>query len=453
MKKILKTLIDYSLFEKYDKDYFINNKILPLFENDISIKMAVCKNSKLETIKNNFNKVISFLEIDELELLFMISHIDQKTLLYSMALKAISQNSFEKYVDKFLQELLSFSINLRASDIHIEQYKDVILFKFRIDGRLKTFFAFCSEFFKLNSSYIKLISTLDMTQIRLPQDGRFALNIEDKKYDFRVSTMPTLEAESIVLRILDNKNINKNLQTLGISSNLFEILTQALKLTQGLILISGPTGSGKTTTLYSILQELNCEEKKIITVEDPIEYKIDSICQIPINNKIGLSFELVLRNILRQDPDIIFIGEIRDKFSLDIALQASLTGHLVIASIHANNAVETILRLIDLQADPFLISSTLKLVMAQRLVLNYCTFCNSQGCQKCNYTKYYDRTIIAEILKIDEMISSMIFKKSDINELKDYLEKINFKTIIDDGKQKVEQKQTSLEEVYKVASF
>ena len=453
MKNILKTLIDYSLFEKYDKDYFINNKILPLFENDISIKMAVCKNSKLETIKNDFNKVISFLEIDELELLFMISHIDQKTLLYSMALKAISQNSFEKYVDKFLQELLSFSINLRASDIHIEQYKDVILFKFRIDGRLKTFFAFCSEFFKLISSYIKLISTLDMTQIRLPQDGRFALNIEDKKYDFRVSTMPTLEAESIVLRILDNKNINKNLQTLGISSNLFEILTQALKLTQGLILISGPTGSGKTTTLYSILQELNCEEKKIITVEDPIEYKIDSICQIPINNKIGLSFELVLRNILRQDPDIIFIGEIRDKFSLDIALQASLTGHLVIASIHANNAVETILRLIDLQADPFLISSTLKLVMAQRLVLNYCTFCNSQGCQKCNYTKYYDRTIIAEILKIDEMISSMIFKKSDINELKDYLEKINFKTIIDDGKQKVEQKQTSLEEVYKVASF
>ena len=453
MNTILKTLIDYSLFEKYDKDYFINNKILPLFENDISIKMAVCKNSKLETIKNDFNKVISFLEIDELELLFMISHIDQKTLLYSIALKAISQNSFEKYIDKFLQELLSFSINLRASDIHIEQYKDVILFKFRIDGRLKTFFAFCSEFFKLISSYIKLISTLDMTQIRLPQDGRFALNIEDKKYDFRVSTMPTLEAESIVLRILDNKNIDKNLQTLGISSNLLEILNQTLKLTQGLILISGPTGSGKTTTLYSILQELNCEEKKIITVEDPIEYKIDSICQIPINNKIGLSFELVLRNILRQDPDIIFIGEIRDKFSLDIALQASLTGHLVIASIHANNAVETILRLIDLQADPFLISSTLKLVMAQRLVLNYCTFCNSQGCQKCNYSKYYDRTIIAEILKIDEIISSMIFKKSDINELKDYLEKINFKTIIDDGKQKVEQKQTSLEEVYKVASF
>ena len=450
---ILKTLIDYSLFEKYDKEYFINKKIVPIYENDISIKFAVCKNSNLNTIKDDFSKLISFVEIEELELSFILNYIDKKILLYSLALKAILENSFEKNIDKFLNELLLFSIKLRASDIHIEQFKDLILFKFRIDGRLKTFFAFKSEFFKFISSFIKLNSNLDMTQVRLPLDGRFSLNIENKKYDFRVSTMPTLEAESIVLRILDNKNINKNLQTLGLSKDLLEILTQTLKLTQGLILISGPTGSGKTTTLYSILQELNCEEKKIITVEDPIEYKIDSICQIPINNKIGLSFELVLKNILRQDPDIIFIGEIRDKFSLDIALQASLTGHLVIASIHSNSAVETITRLIDLQADPFLISTTLKLVMAQRLVLNYCKFCGAMGCEKCNYTKYYDRTIIAEILKIDEKISSMIFKKADINEFKKYLLEIDFKTILDDGKQKVEQKQTSIEEVYKVATF
>ena len=450
---ILKTLIDYSLFEKYDKEYFINNKIVPIYENDISIKFAVCKNSNLNTIKDDFSKLISFVEIEELELSFILNYIDKKILLYSLALKAILENSFEKNIDKFLNELLLFSIKLRASDIHIEQFKDLILFKFRIDGRLKTFFAFKSEFFKFISSFIKLNSNLDMTQVRLPLDGRFSLNIENKKYDFRVSTMPTLEAESIVLRILDNKNINKNLQTLGLSKDLLKILTQTLKLTQGLILISGPTGSGKTTTLYSILQELNCEEKKIITVEDPIEYKIDSICQIPINSKIGLSFELVLKNILRQDPDIIFIGEIRDKFSLDIALQASLTGHLVIASIHSNSAVETITRLIDLQADPFLISTTLKLVMAQRLVLNYCKFCGAIGCEKCNYTKYYDRTIIAEILKIDEKISSMIFKKADINEFKKYLLEIDFKTILDDGKQKVEQKQTSIEEVYKVATF
>ncbi len=450
---ILKTLIDYSLFEKYDKDYFINNKIVPIYENDITIKFAVCKSSNLHTVKDDFFKLISFVEIEELELSFVLNHLDKKILLYTLASKAILENSFEKNIDKFLNELLFFSIKLRTSDIHIEQFKDLILFKFRIDGKLKTFFAFKSEFFKFISSFIKLNSNLDMTQVRLPLDGRFSLNIENKKYDFRVSTMPTLEAESIVLRILDDKNINKNLQTLGLSKDLLEILTQTLKLTQGLILISGPTGSGKTTTLYSILQELNSEEKKIMTVEDPIEYKIDSICQIPINNKIGLSFELVLKNILRQDPDIIFIGEIRDKFSLDIALQASLTGHLVIASIHANSAVETISRLIDLQADPFLISTTLKLIMAQRLVLNYCRFCRAIGCPKCNYTKYYDRTTIAEVLKIDEKISSMIFKKVDINEFKKYLLDINFKTILDDGKQKVEQKQTSMEEVYKVATF
>ena len=449
----LKILIDYSLFEKYDKEYFINNKIVPIYENNISIKFAVCKSSNLNTIKDDFSKLISFAEIEELELSFILIHIDKKILLYNLASKAILENSFEKNIDKFLNELLLFSIKLRTSDIHIEQFKDLILFKFRIDGKLKTFFAFKSEFFKFISSFIKLNSNLDMTQIRLPLDGRFSLNIENKKYDFRVSTMPTLEAESIVLRILDDKNINKNLQTLGLSKNLLEILTQTLKLTQGLILISGPTGSGKTTTLYSILQELNCEEKKIITVEDPIEYKIDSICQIPINSKIGLSFELVLKNILRQDPDIIFIGEIRDKFSLDIALQASLTGHLVIASIHSNSAVETISRLIDLQADPFLISTTLKLIMAQRLVLNYCRFCGSIGCKRCNYTKYYDRTTIAEVLKIDEKISSMIFKKADINEFKKYLLDINFKTILDDGKQKVAQNQTSIEEVYKVATF
>ncbi|MDY3201424.1 MAG: GspE/PulE family protein, partial [Arcobacter sp.] len=284
-------------------------------------------------------------------------------------------------------------------------------------------------------------------------DGRFSLTIENKKYDFRVSTMPTLEAESIVLRILDNKNINKNLLTLGLSINLLDVLKESLKLTQGLILISGPTGSGKTTTLYSILKELNSEEKKIITVEDPIEYKIDSICQIPINSKIGLSFEVVLKNILRQDPDIIFIGEIRDKFSLNIALQASLTGHLVIASIHANSTIETISRLIDLEADPFLISTTLKLIMAQRLVLNYCKFCGSVGCIKCNFTKFYDRSCIAEILKVDENISSLIFKKASISEFKEYLKTVNFKTLLDDGKSKVSQNLTSLEEVYKVVTL
>ena len=453
MKNILKTFIDYSLFEKYDKEYFIKNKIVPIYEDNIYLKFAVCKKSNLNTIKNDFSKLITFEEIDELELLFILSNIEKKISLFNLASKSIFQNSFEKYINSFLDELLFFAINLRSSDIHIEIYLDLILFKFRVDGRLKTFFCFDSKFFNHISSYIKLISNLDITQVRIPLDGRFSLKLNEKKYDFRVSTMPTINAESIVLRILDNKNINKNLQTLGLSNDLLEILKKSLFLTQGLILISGPTGSGKTTTLYSILKEINSEDKKIITVEDPVEYKIDSICQVAINNKIGLSFEVVLKNILRQDPDVIFIGEIRDKFSLDIALQASLTGHLVIASIHANNAIETISRLIDLQADPFLISSTLKLVMAQRLVLNYCKYCEAKGCVKCNFTKYYDRSCIAEVLKIDEQMSSFIFKKTEMNEMKNYLRTINFKTMLDDGKQKVDLKITSLDEIYKVISY
>jgi general secretion pathway protein E len=453
MKSILKNLIDYSLFERYDTEYFIKNKIVPLFEDNIYLKVAVCKSSNLNSIKNDFVKLISYEEVDELELLFILSNLDRKISLFTLCTKSIFQNSFEKYVNQFLDELLLFSIEVRASDIHIEKYKELVVFKFRVDGKLKTFFTFQEEFFRLISSYIKLISNLDMTMTRLPLDGRFSLTIENKKYDFRVSTMPTLEAESIVLRILDNKNINKNLLTLGLSINLLDVLKESLKLTQGLILISGPTGSGKTTTLYSILKELNSEEKKIITVEDPIEYKIDSICQIPINSKIGLSFEVVLKNILRQDPDIIFIGEIRDKFSLNIALQASLTGHLVIASIHANSTIETISRLIDLEADPFLISTTLKLIMAQRLVLNYCKFCGSVGCIKCNFTKFYDRSCIAEILKVDENISSLIFKKASISEFKEYLKTVNFKTLLDDGKSKVSQNLTSLEEVYKVVTL
>jgi len=252
---------------------------------------------------------------------------------------------------------------------------------------------------------------------------------------------------------LDNKNIDKNLQTLGLSEDIYSKLFDILKLTQGLILISGPTGSGKTTTLYSILKELNSDEKKIITIEDPIEYQIDSINQVPINNKIGLSFEVVLKNILRQDPDIIFIGEIRDKFSLDIALQASLTGHLVLASIHSSNCLETITRLIDLKADPFLISTTLKAIIAQRLVLMYCKECMAKGCKKCNFTKFYDRSCITEILKVDEKISSLIFQKASLNEFKEYLKTINFKTMFDDGKEKVHKNLTNIEEVYKVVNF
>lgn len=446
--------IDYNLFILYGKEYFLENKIVPIRQNDISLELLVCKDSVLTNINNDFNKVLKFKEVEDNELLFMLSFIDIKINLFELSSKAISKiNNNDTFIETFLESLINFSILTRASDIHIERTGDLVLFRFRVDGKLKTFFTFDIELLNIISSHLKLISNLDITQTRLPQDSRFSINVNNDTYDFRISTMPTIDSESIVIRILDKKNINKSIEDLGLSSDVFSVLKKALKLTQGLILITGPTGAGKTTTLYSILQELNSDEKKIITVEDPIEYKIDSISQIAVNTKVGLSFEVILRNILRQDPDIIFIGEIRDKFSLDIALQASLTGHLVLASIHSNNAVETISRLMDLNADPFLISSTLKLILAQRLVLNYCKYCDAKGCDKCNYTKYYDRSCIAEVLNIDENISSMIFKKEDINKIKKYLKSIEFKTMIDDGKRKVSLNITSLEEVYKVINY
>ncbi len=452
MQNILKSLINYSLFDKYDKDYFIKNRIVPVYEDNISLKLAVCKSSNLENIKNDFTKILNFIEASEADILFLLSNIELKIELFYI-LEKLNINNKDSYIKEFLEKMLIFAIEKRASDIHIERFENRALFKFRVDGRLKIFFVLDFIFFTQISSYLKLLSNLDITQTRLPMDGRFSLDIKDKKYDFRFSSMPTIEAESLVLRVLDTKNIDKNLKTLGLSKNIYESLLENLQLSSGLVLISGPTGSGKTTTLYSILKELNSEDKKIITIEDPVEYKISSINQIPVNNKIGLSFELALKNILRQDPDIIFIGEIRDKFSLDIALQASLTGHLVLASIHASSSLETITRLLDLKADPFLIASSLKLVMAQRLVLNYCKACSFIGCEICNYTKFYERSCISEILKVDDEISSLIVRKSSKQEFEIYLKSINFKTLKDDGIQKVEDKITSLEEVLKVVNI
>jgi len=451
MKNLNNYHIDYSLFEKYDKEYFIINLILPIFEDDICIQFCVCKDSNLLHINEKFSKLVKFKECDSNELLFTLSFIDTKIKLFNLSKKAISLNNIdEKHISKFFDELLKYAIENRASDIHIESYKNQVVFRFRVDGKLKTFFSVNLEFFKLISSYIKLTSNLDITLIRLPQDSRFSKTIDDKTYDFRVSCIPTVKSESIVIRVLDKKNINKSLDNLGLSFDVLTKIKNSMNLTQGLVLVTGPTGSGKTTTLYSMLKHLDTNEKKIITVEDPVEYKIDSLCQVAVNTKVGLSFEMILKNILRQDPDIIFIGEIRDEFSLSIALQASLTGHLVIASIHANNSVDTISRLFDLKADPFLISSTLKLVLSQRLALAYCKYCNLKGCEKCNYTKYYERLCIAEALEIDEKLSSMIFRRTDLNEIKSYLKTIKFKSMLDDGLQKVQDNLSSKEEIYKV---
>lgn len=449
---ITENIIDYNFVDSFDIENLRKFLVIPIKTSSIYFMCFVCKESDISMVYKN--SLVKSFKLSKDEILFFLSDIKNRICLFNYVLKSKeSEDIKHTYIEEFFKILIKKSVELRASDIHIETLEKSMSIRLRIDGNLKIFYIFEKEFFPKLSSYIKLLSSLDMTQSRLPQDGRFTNKIDDKKnYDFRVSTMPTVYGESIVIRILDNINVKKNIKELGFSKHVYLELENILRLRDGLVLVSGPTGSGKSTTLYSILSEFDFENKKIITIEDPVEYKISQIQQIPINDKIGLGFDTVLKNILRQDPDIILIGEIRDKFSLDIALQASLTGHLVFASIHANNSLETLSRLVDLKADSYLLSTTLKYVISQRLVLNICKFCNIKGCEECSFTGFLNRSSLCEVLKIDKSISSMIFQKKEHQEINKYLNSKDFISILNDGKKRVEEGFTTIEEVYKVVN-
>ncbi|WP_321311910.1 GspE/PulE family protein [Halarcobacter sp.] len=439
-------IIDYSFLNNYDINTLKENLIIPLKKEGIYFDCLYCDKSNLEFLKDT--SIIRKKLILKEDILFFLSDIETRKKLFSLSLNSISkENSKSDSIKDFLIILLKSAIESRSSDIHIESLEKTTNIRFRIDGNLKIFYTFHKSFLRVISSYIKMVSKLDITQNRLPLDGSFSMNFENKKIDFRVSTMPTIYGESIVIRVLNNTSMAKDIKNLGFSEYIYKKIKESLCLTSGLILVAGPTGSGKSTTLYSILNELNQENKKIITVEDPVEYKIKYIQQVEINEPLGIDFKTILRNILRQDPDIILIGEIRDKTSLDLALQASLTGHLVFASIHANDTLETITRLKDLEANEYLLCSSLKYIYSQRLVLKVCKECNKKGCSKCNYTGFYGRCTIAEILKVEKEIFSYILDNKNIE---NYLEKIDFKSMIKDGEDKVKENITTLDEVYKV---
>ncbi|AXH10371.1 transformation system protein [Malaciobacter halophilus] len=455
MKDIKEYVINYDFIKRFDIEALKKSLILPLYEDEIYSYCAVCKSSDIKFAKSCFFNLPSFINIKQDEILFYLSDLEKRYKLYNLyksSLQSSEQNN-KNFIEEFFYTLLKFSIEKRASDIHIETDEKLLIFRFRIDGRLKHIISFSIDFFKIISSYIKLRAKLDITQYRKALDGRIHEKIDEISYDFRVSFMPTISGESIVLRILDNKTVKKDLNLLEFSKPIYEGLKSISSLTQGLVLVCGPTGSGKTTTLYSILKSFDISSKKIITVEDPVEYKLSGITQINVNDKLDVSFSSVLKNILRQDPDIIFIGEIRDKLSLQIAIQASLTGHLVLSTIHSNSALNSISRLLDLNSQSFLLSSTLKSIFYQRLVLRVCPYCAFKGCEKCNYTKYLGRTAICEHLRIDDKLSSLIAKNSSLDEYKSYLKKIDYEDIYSDAKIKVKKALTTLDEVYKVLGF
>ena len=462
MSKLFTYNIDYSLSLNLEKDFLSKHSIVPIEQKGLSILVATSNTTQnLDDLITLFNKPVKLIYVSQKDINSELQYLEFKQTLYKLGIKAINivdTKNENSYIVNFIEKLFSFSIVHNASDIHFESVDNSIVIRLRIDGELNQIFRFKKELFPLISSIIKYFGNLDISQKRIPLNGRFSKYIDESLYDMRISTMPTIYGESIVLRILDNGNIKKDLDSIGLEDNTLELIKKTLQFSQGLVLVTGPTGSGKTTSLYSMIHSLNTNNKKIITIEDPVEYRLDGVMQVNIHNEINLNYQVVLKNILRQDPDILLIGEIRDTESLQIAIQASLTGHLVIATLHTNSALETITRLLDLKAEPYLISSTLKMVLSQRLLRVLCKECKTKnvdtnryvakGCSKCNYVGYKNRQIVSEILEIDKHISRMIGKGDSMDNLLKYVKTQKFKTLKENAMEFVAQGITTLEEFY-----
>lgn len=324
----------------------------------------------------------------------------------------------EDYAYKIFETILENAVSKNVSDIHIEPFDNYLIIRFRVDGELYEAFRYTLDLHIPLTSVIKLKSGIDITEKRLPQDGRADINIKDKLIDIRTSTIPTTYGEKTVLRILNRDNFFKTKEEIGFSQKAVQIINQMISNNSGIVLIVGETGCGKSTTMYSLLNDLNKISRNILTIEDPIEYKMDGINQIQVNSKVGLTFEKGLRAMLRQDPDVIMVGEIRDSETAKIAIRASITGHLVLSTLHTNDTVSSITRLKDMGVDLYLISASLVGVIAQRLVKKVCPYCNGENnsCEYCYGSGYLGRTVVYEILQIDDEIRQCI---SDINKYKE----------------------------------
>jgi type IV pilus assembly protein PilB len=401
-------------------------------------------------------KEVEFVRQDEIEL--------------TSAIKESKKAPIVKLVDLMLAQALK----KRASDVHVEPEEDCLRIRYRIDGTLHDIL----KLPKINQNAIlarlKIISNLDITENRLPQDGRFKVKFEGREVDFRVSSLPTTFGQKFVLRALDKTNLSIGLDQLGFSEQPLAVFKEAINKPFGMILVTGPTGSGKSTTLYSVLSQLNTAQRNIITVEDPVEYQIEGITQIQVKPDIGLDFSSGLRSLLRQSPDIIMIGEIRDAETADIAVKASLTGQVVFSTLHTNDALSSITRLMDMGIEPFLVASSVIMLCAQRLCRRIClkcrqpveipekfleeigfkekvTFYEAKGCKYCNDTGFYGRIAILEAVIISDDLREMIMKKKSIDEIKLHaITKCGMMILRDDAFLKVKMGLTTLDEVIRV---
>ncbi|WP_456442528.1 GspE/PulE family protein [Psychroserpens sp.] len=379
------------------------------------------------------------------------------------------------YSTDFLEKLLFAAKDIGSSDIHFEPYEHKCRVRFRLDGKLKEHFVIALSNYPTIINKLKIRAGLDISEKRLPQDGRISIKTVSDEFDIRVSSLPTLHGEKMVLRILSKDANHIQLESLGFTKQEFITYTETIKKPNGIILISGPTGSGKTTTLYATLKILNTDQTNILTIEDPIEYTLEGINQVQLKENIGLDFSSTLRTFLRQDPDIIMVGEIRDAETANMAIRAAMTGHLVLSTIHTNSAWATISRLIDMGIPSFLIASTLNVSVAQRLVRKLCDNCKKEtpvskellpssfeipkylkkhykavGCNNCHHTGYYGRKAIYEIIPITKTLINSI--RNNELQVDDYLQENGIETLKSNSVRLINEGITSIEEVYALLS-
>ena len=481
--------MDYHLAAKVPLTQLKKNNALPISEDDLSITIAL--NDPLdievqESLQRLFpRKPIKIAVSTKKQIASYLLKIELKDSVKGLVKKIKDElNSITSMEEQqeassillLIDVILKTCINSRASDIHIEPTEKNCSVRGRIDGKLTETFIFDKMIYPPLASRLKLLANLDIAEKRKPQDGRFSTAVGAREYDFRISTLPILYGESIVMRVLDKQKALVKLEDAGMDSESYQKLLKGLQAPYGIILVTGPTGSGKTTTLYGALNELRNIEDKVITVEDPVEYRMNLIQQVQVNPKVGLSFADALRSILRQDPDKIMIGEIRDQETLEIAIKAALTGHLVISTLHTNDSISAIPRMVDMGIESYLISGALVAIQAQRLVRKICVHCKSEekipastldelknyipektkfytgkGCKECSDSGYMGREMICEVLNVTEDLSSLIAKGASKEILQEQALKDGFITIFENGIQKAISGVTSLEEILKVA--
>ena len=457
--------IETTLLQEINSDQAYHYRVIPVESNNGTLIL------KSDRVSSDLKQELQIILNKDIKLIEDTTENIQHYLSINFRQRNKNQSQDLHYSADFLEKLLLTAKDIGSSDIHFEPYEHKCRVRFRLDGKLKEQFIISLQEYPVIINKLKIKAGLDISEKRLPQDGRITVNTNTDEFDIRVSSLPTLHGEKMVLRILSKDTNHINLDDLGFTIDELKTYKETVKKPNGIILISGPTGSGKTTTLYATLKLLNDDQTNILTIEDPIEYTLEGINQVQLKENIGLDFASTLRTFLRQDPDVIMVGEIRDAKTANMAIRAALTGHLVLSTIHTNSAWATISRLIDMGIPSFLIASTLNVSVAQRLVRKLCNECKAisniskelfpsnfkipkdlkthykaVGCNSCFHTGYNGRKAIYEIIPITKTLINHI-KQNDL-EIDNYLSEHNIATLKSNALSLIEQGITSIDEVY-----